>query len=55
MYERSEGAERSRRTGILLVAANSVDTDPLKWRAPVMCADVEGECATAPPGQILDL
>ena len=28
VYERSGGAKRSRRTGILMVEANSVDTGP---------------------------
>ena len=54
MYERSEGAERSRRIGILLVAANSVDTGPPKRRGGRQ-AHLEGECADAPPEQIQDL
>ena len=53
MYERSGGAERSRRIGILLVAANSVDTDPPKRRGGGQTG-VKPGCADAPPEQILD-
>ena len=54
MYERSEGAERSRRIGIPKERSQRKDTDPPKRRGG-RHAHLERECATAPPEQILDL
>ena len=54
MYERSGGAKRSRRTGIPEEGITQKDTDPPVGRGGRQ-AHLEGECAAAPPEQILDV